>query len=120
MEIWVRDLGGLAPTSLFRCSCHGRRRCDYHRADWPLILRVVIEEFRAECGDGPAEWRTATEILVPRIEGRLRGRRRTLERAFAVSLFTDPMLASSDQWTNGQHRCQAAMDAGCLQMLFCG
>jgi len=50
MEMWVADLSGLAPTSLFRCSCHAWRRCDYHRADWPLLLRMVVGEFRAEPG----------------------------------------------------------------------
>jgi hypothetical protein len=120
MEMWVADLRGLAPTSLFRCSCHGWRRCDYHSADWPLLLRVVVGEFRTEYGDGPADLREALETLTPRIESRLPGRRSRRELLFASSLFIDPMLATSEQWTNGQHRCQAAIDAGCNQTLFGG
>lgn len=120
MQMWVADLTGLASTSLFRCTCGQWRRCDYHRARWPLLLGVVLEEFRAECGDGPADLRAARDIVLPRIECRLRGRRRRRERLFAGSLFVDPMLASAAQWTNGQHRCQAAMDAGCRQILFGG
>jgi hypothetical protein len=76
MEMWVADLRGLAPNSLFRYSCHGWRRCDYHRADWPLLLRMVVGEFRAEYGDGPADLREAFETLTPRIESCLHGRRR--------------------------------------------
>jgi hypothetical protein len=59
------------------------------------------------------------DTLIPRVEGRLRGRRRKRELSFAMSLFFDPMLATAEQWTNGQHRCQAALDAGCHQTLFC-
>jgi hypothetical protein len=121
MEIWIADLRGLAPTSLFRCSCRRwRRRCTYHRADWPFLLGVVLEEFQAEYGEGRADLRQARETLAPKIESRLRGRRRRRELSFAWSLFIDPMLATSEHWTNGQHRCQAALDAGCHQTLFGG
>lgn len=118
--MWVADLSGLAPTSPFCCSCSWWRRCDYHRADWPLLLRVVVEEFRAEYGDGPAALGEARETLASRIDSRLRGRRRRLERWFVWSLFMDPMLATAEEWTNGQHRCQAAIDAGCRLTLFGG
>ena len=57
---------------------------------------------------------------MPQIESRLSGRRRRRELMFAWSLFIDPMLGTSDHWTNGQHRCQAAIDAGCRQALFAG
>lgn len=120
LELWVADLSGLAPTSLFRCSCRRWRRCDYHRADWPLLLGVVVEEFQAEYGDGPADLRAAMDTVVPRVDRRLSGRRRRREREFGWSLFMDPMLATPQEWTNGQHRCQAAMDAGCRLALFGG
>ena len=120
MNIWIVDLRDLAPTRLFRCSCTPGQRCDYHATDWPLLLSVVLEEFRAKFGDGPVDLAMAEQTLWPRIERRWGGRCRHRERQFALSLFQDPMLASSVQWTNGQQRCQAAMDAGCHQSLFCG
>ena len=70
-----------------------QRRCDDHRADWPFRLRMVVGEFRAENGDGPADLREALETLTPRIESRLPGRRRRRELLFALSLFIDPMFA---------------------------
>lgn len=120
MNIWIADLSGLAPTRVFRCSCGEGQRCDYHRADWPLLLGVVLEEFRAEFGDGRVDLTRAEQTLWPRIERRLGGGCRRLERDFALSLFHDPMFASSEQWTNGQHRCVAAIEGGCHETLFCG
>jgi hypothetical protein len=80
---------------------------------------VVIKEFQAAYGAERADLAEAMATLLPTIERRLRGRKRQLERLFATSLFVDPMLATANQWTNGQHRCQAAIDAGCRQVLFC-
>lgn len=119
MQMWVADLRHSPPTSLLRCDCTGRHSCAYHSADWPLLLFVVLEEFRATYGDGPADLLEVMELVVPRIEQRLKGRRHRRSREFAQSLFVDPMLADEEQWTNGQHRCQAAMNAGCHFILFC-
>lgn len=96
------------------------RRCEYHRTDWPLLLGIVVEEFRASFGEGPADLAAATETVVPSVDSRLKGRRHKREREFGWSLFYDPMLANPEEWTNGQHRCQAAMDAGCSLTLFVG
>lgn len=119
MVMWVADLGDTPPTALFRCGCVSGR-CDYHSANWPLVLDVVLDEFRGRYGDGPVALGTARDAVVPNIEDRLRRRRHRLELAFALSLFDDPMQATPEQWTNGQHRCQAAMDAGCRLVLFAG
>jgi hypothetical protein len=115
--MWVADLRDTPPTRLWRCEC-AKGRCQYHSADWPLLLQVVLEEFKAAYGDGPAALGTASKDLWPEIASRLPHRRHRTELAFAYSLFDDPMLATREQWTNGQHRCQAAKDAGCHLVLF--
>jgi len=56
--------------------------------------------------------------LCPRIDDVLSNRATGLDRMFAGSIFSDPMQANGNGWTNGQHRSQAAMDAGCLETLF--
>jgi len=118
MQMWVASLEGLAPTHLWKCECSRWRRCDYHRADWPLILDVSVEEFRSQFGEGPVPLGSALDLVLPRIEGRLATRRLRRERFFADSLFYWPMVGDASMWTDGQHRCQAAMDQGCELTLF--
>lgn len=119
MRMWVAEVEGLAPTELFRCGCSDSSAepvCAYHRADWPLLLSVVLEEFTSRFGAGPVELDAATVAVLPAVRRRLSDH--PSELAFAESLFYDSMLATANQWTNGQHRTQAAMDAGCTRMLF--
>jgi hypothetical protein len=120
VQVWVADLRDMPATSLFRCDCAGAKTCDYHAADWPLILAVVLEEFRTEYGDGATDLGAAIDVVVPRIEMRLKGRRHRRSLRFAQSLFADPVLATPHQWTNGQHRSEAALAAGCHYILFAG
>jgi hypothetical protein len=113
--MWVADLRLAPPSDLFRCTCGRGRRCDYHRADWPLIATVVLDEFRGRFGDGPVDWQVAMDQALPPVERRLRRRWHRLAQGFAVSLFVDPLHATSTQWTNGQHRADAMLQAGVLQ-----
>lgn len=126
MQMWVVELAGQPEFSLFRCYCAKRRwrpirrKCDYHRADWPLILDVVLGAFRDEFGTGPAERGLVLVCVEPQIDRRLSRRRHRLERLFAASLLDDPIFATADQWVNGQHRSHAAQQAGALNILFGG
>jgi hypothetical protein len=120
MLMWIADLRvEAAPTRLFRCDC-ANELCEYHSADWPLLLGVVLEAFRGRCGHGLVSLDEARDAVLPSIAARLPRRRHPLEYWFALSMFDDPMHATPTQWTNGQHRCQAAMDAGCNYVLFAG
>ena len=112
MQMWVADMRDAPATKLFRCDCERLHHCEYHSADWTLILAVTLGAFRATCGDGPVDYYAACDRVLTEVEVSPRLRSHRLALDFARSLFDDPMYASADQWTNGQHRGQAMRDAG--------
>lgn len=113
---WVADLRRLAvPTPFKEQTCmtgaarqFSRDCCDYHRADWTTINRLILATVRTHFADEPVlledvqpVWRSvvATEVSPP-------------SQGLADSLTSWPMHADRDEWTDGQTRGRAMLDQG--------
>lgn len=87
--------------------------CDYHAGDWRTVMDVIghVVEGREQLELSPEDrvaYRDAVLAATP--DG-------TWLQAAAESLWSDPICLNGAGWVNGQHRAQAAIDAGARRLL---